>query len=40
VCNLHRGLCEGVVGDAGQGSVVEFSTLYEPDPCHVVVAVT
>jgi predicted ArsR family transcriptional regulator len=40
VCNLHRGLCEGVVNQAGQGSVVGFSTLYEPDPCHVVVAVT
>jgi predicted ArsR family transcriptional regulator len=40
VCNLHRGLCEGVVEQAGEGSVSEFSTLYEPDPCHVVVAVT
>jgi predicted ArsR family transcriptional regulator len=40
VCNLHRGLCEGVVDQAPPGSVVEFSTLYEPDPCHVVVAVT
>jgi len=40
VCNLHRGLCEGVVNQAGEGSVVGFSTLYEPDPCHVVVAVT
>jgi predicted ArsR family transcriptional regulator len=39
VCNLHRGLCEGVVEEAGQGSVAGFSTLYEPDPCHVVVAV-
>jgi predicted ArsR family transcriptional regulator len=40
VCNLHRGLCEGVVDQTGEGSVVGFSTLYEPDPCHVVVAVT
>lgn len=40
VCNLHRGLCEGVVNQTGEGSVVGFSTLYEPDPCHVVVAVT
>ncbi len=40
VCNLHRGLCEGVVDQAGEGSVTGFSTLYEPDPCHVVVAVT
>jgi predicted ArsR family transcriptional regulator len=40
VCNLHRGLCEGVVDQAGEGSVTGFSTLYEPDPCYVVVAVT
>jgi predicted ArsR family transcriptional regulator len=39
VCNLHRGLCEGVVDQAGSGSVVGFSTLYEPDPCHVTVSV-
>jgi predicted ArsR family transcriptional regulator len=39
VCNLHRGLCEGVVDQAESGSVVGFSTLYEPDPCHVVVSV-
>jgi predicted ArsR family transcriptional regulator len=38
VCNLHRGICEGVA-DAGRGPVEHFSTLYEPDPCHVVVAV-
>jgi predicted ArsR family transcriptional regulator len=40
VCNLHRGLCEGVVAQSGEGSVSGFATLYEPDPCHVVVAVT
>jgi predicted ArsR family transcriptional regulator len=40
VCNLHRGLCEGVVDQASEGSVSGFSTLYDPDPCHVVVAVT
>jgi predicted ArsR family transcriptional regulator len=39
VCNLHRGLCEGVVDQVGGGSVVEFSTLYDPVPCHVTVAV-
>ena len=38
VCNLHRGICEGVA-EAGRGTVERFSTLYEPDPCHVVVAV-
>ena len=38
VCNLHRGLCEGVVDRVGGGSVAEFSTLYDPEPCHVTVA--
>jgi predicted ArsR family transcriptional regulator len=38
VCNLHRGICEGVV-ESGRGTVEDFSTLYEPDPCHVAVAV-
>jgi len=39
VCNLHRGLCEGVVDRVGGGSVEEFATLYDPEPCHVTVAV-
>jgi len=39
VCNLHRGICEGVVDKVGGGSVAEFSTLYDPEPCHVTVAV-
>ena len=39
VCNLHRGLCEGVVGKIGGGRVEEFATLYDPEPCHVTVAV-
>jgi len=38
VCNLHRGLCEGVVDEVGGGSVEEFATLYDPEPCHVTVA--
>ena len=37
VCNLHRGLCEGVVEAVGGGSIGEFATLYDPEPCHVVV---
>jgi len=37
VCNLHRGLCEGVVDAVGGGRVEEFATLYDPEPCHVVV---
>lgn len=37
VCNLHRGLCEGVVDQVGGGSVREFATLYDPEPCHVTV---
>jgi predicted ArsR family transcriptional regulator len=39
VCNLHRGLCAGVVDQVGGGSVAEFSTLYDPEPCHVTVTV-
>jgi predicted ArsR family transcriptional regulator len=39
VCNLHRGLCEGVVDQVGGGRVDEFATLYDPEPCHVTVAV-
>jgi len=37
VCNLHRGLCEGVVDAVGGGSISEFATLYDPEPCHVTV---
>jgi predicted ArsR family transcriptional regulator len=39
VCNLHRGICEGVVEAAGGGTVTEFATLYDHDPCRVTVAV-
>jgi predicted ArsR family transcriptional regulator len=39
VCNLHRGLCEGVVDAVGGGRVEEFATLYDPEPCHVMVGV-
>jgi predicted ArsR family transcriptional regulator len=39
VCNLHRGLCEGVVDSVGGGTVEEFATLYDPEPCHVTVGV-
>lgn len=39
VCNLHRGLCEGVVDEVGGGRVEEFATLYDHEPCHVTVAV-
>ena len=40
VCNLHRGLCEGVVDAVGDGgSIEEFATLYDTEPCHVVVGV-
>jgi predicted ArsR family transcriptional regulator len=37
VCSLHRGICEGVVGSVGGGSVEEFATLYDSEPCHVTV---
>src|SRR3989440_838378 len=39
VCNLHRGICEGVVESVGGGRVEEFATLYDRDPCRVTVAV-
>ena len=39
VCNLHRGICEGVVESVGGGSVEDFATLYDRDPCRVTVAV-
>ena len=37
VCNLHLGIVEGVA-ESRRGTVEAFSSLYEPDPCHVVVA--
>jgi predicted ArsR family transcriptional regulator len=37
VCNLHRGICEGVVETVGGGSVDRFATLYDRDPCQVAV---
>jgi predicted ArsR family transcriptional regulator len=39
VCNLHRGICGGVVDEVGGGTVEQFSTLYDPDPCRVTVSV-
>jgi len=39
VCNLHRGLCEGVVDEVGGGNIETFATLYDPEPCHVTVSV-
>jgi predicted ArsR family transcriptional regulator len=39
VCNLHRGICRGVVDEVGGGTVGAFATLYDPDPCRVSVAV-
>jgi predicted ArsR family transcriptional regulator len=39
VCNLHRGLCAGLVDEVGGGRVEEFATLYDPEPCRVTVAV-
>jgi predicted ArsR family transcriptional regulator len=38
VCNLHRGLCEGVVDQVGGGIVGDFATLYDVEPCHVSVS--
>jgi predicted ArsR family transcriptional regulator len=39
VCNLHRGISEGIVSEIGGGSVEEFATLYDRDPCRVAVSV-
>ena len=39
VCNLHRGICEGVVEQVGGGTVDEFATLYDHEPCRVTVTV-
>ena len=39
VCNLHRGLCVGLVDAVGGGHVDEFATLYDAEPCHVTVGV-
>ena len=39
VCNLHRGISEGIVDTVGGGSVEEFATLYDRDPCRVAVSV-
>jgi predicted ArsR family transcriptional regulator len=39
VCNLHRGLCSGVVDGVGGGTVGDFATLYDHDPCRVTVSV-
>jgi predicted ArsR family transcriptional regulator len=35
VCNLHRGLIEGFVEEAGELSVEQFGTLVDRDPCQV-----
>jgi predicted ArsR family transcriptional regulator len=37
VCNLHRGLVEGIVAGVGEGTVEGFNTLYDRDPCNVTV---
>ncbi|MEZ5171646.1 MAG: helix-turn-helix domain-containing protein [Acidimicrobiia bacterium] len=37
VCSLHRGICEGVVDEAGGGIVEDFQALYDPEPCRVAV---
>jgi predicted ArsR family transcriptional regulator len=39
VCNLHRGISEGIVAEVGGGTVEDFATLYDRDPCRVSVAV-
>ena len=38
VCNLHRGIVEGVVAASGPGMVEDFRMLGDTDPCNVTVA--
>ncbi len=38
VCNLHRGIVEGVVAATGEGMVECFRSLGDRDPCNVTVA--
>ena len=33
VCNLHRGICEGVVAATGGGKIAQFHPLYDHTPC-------
>ena len=35
ICNLHRGLVEGLVDGVGNGAVAGFGTLVDRDPCRV-----
>jgi predicted ArsR family transcriptional regulator len=35
VCNLHRGICEGVVAATGSGKIEQFHSLYDHTPCQV-----
>lgn len=37
VCNLHRGIVEGVVEAAGPGMVEDFRTLADRDPCNATI---
>lgn len=37
VCNLHRGIVEGIVGEGAE--VERFGTLYDRDPCTVSVTI-
>jgi len=37
VCNLHRGIAEGLVGALGGGTVDHFASLYDRDPCRIAV---
>jgi predicted ArsR family transcriptional regulator len=39
VCNLHRGICEGVVGATGGGKIDRFHPLYDHTPCQADVHV-
>jgi predicted ArsR family transcriptional regulator len=38
VCALHRGMVEGFVEQAGEGSVDDFHTLAHREPCQVMIS--
>jgi hypothetical protein len=38
VCNLHRGLVGGFVGEMGDAEVVEFCSVVHRTPCQVQIA--
>lgn len=40
VCNLHRGLCEGLIESSAGGTLEDFVALHHDEPCHMAVKTT